>query len=258
MPSAHGKFVWYELLTLNTAAAEAFYRSVIGWGVQDAGVPGMSYTLFKAGETSAGGMMALTEDACAAGAKPGWMGYVAVDDADASAAQAVKEGGKVHYGPDDIPGVGRFAVICDPQGATLALFKPAAEAGSQTVPRGTPGHGGWHELLAADSEEAFAFYAKLFGWKKAESIDMGAMGAYQIFSAGGENIGGMRRKPDTVPAPFWLYYFNVDEIGAAAARVKAHGGEDISGGPHQVPGGSWILHCRDPQGAMFALVGPRT
>jgi uncharacterized protein len=248
-------------MTTDTAGAGAFYRDVIGWDAQDAGMRGMSYTLFKAGETSVGGMMALPQDACAGGARPGWIGYVAVDDVDASAAQAKKDGGNIYHGPDDIPGVGRFAIIADPQGATLALFKPsaqAAEAKGSAAAQHTPGHGGWHELAAADREAAFAFYAKLFGWKKAEAMDMGPMGIYQIFSTGSEPMsGGMMTKPDALPAPCWLYYFNVAGIDATAERVKASGGE-ITNGPHQVPGGDWIVHCRDPQGAMFALVGPRT
>jgi predicted enzyme related to lactoylglutathione lyase len=60
-------------------------------------------------------------------------------------------------------------------------------------------------------------------------------------------------KPDTIPSPFWGYYFNVSAIDAAAERVKAAGGA-IMMGPHEVPGGQWILQCTDPQGACFALV----
>jgi uncharacterized protein len=63
----------------------------------------------------------------------------------------------------------------------------------------------------------------------------------------------MMGKPPQVPAPCWLYYFNVDGIDAAAARVQAGGGT-ILNGPHQVPGGSWIVQCRDPQGGVFNLV----
>ena len=93
-------------------------------------------------------MLALPQTACAEGARPRWSSYVAVDDVDASASQAKKDGGNIHRAPDDIPGVGRFATISDPQGATLALFKPSAsaEAKGQPAAPGTPGHGGWHEL----------------------------------------------------------------------------------------------------------------
>jgi uncharacterized protein len=256
MSSSHGKFVWYELMTTDTAAAAAFYRGVVGWGTRDAGMPNMSYTILTVGEISVGGLMALPESACSAGARPSWTGYVAVDDVDASATKVTQAGGAIHRAPADIPGVGRFAIVSDPQGAVLALFKGSTEQQEQPPTPGTPGHAGWHELLAADREAAFGFYSKLFGWTKGEPLDMGPMGIYQLFARGSETIGGMMTKPKAVPAPFWLYYLNVEGINAARARVQAGGGQ-ILNGPHEVPGGSWIIQCLDPQGAMFALVGPR-
>ena len=117
---------------------------------------------------------------------------------------------------------------------------------------GKPGRVGWHELLADDWEKALAFYGELFDWRKANA-DAGPMGTYQLFSIGGQTIGGMFTKPPIVPVPFWLYYFNVPDIDAAAEHVKAGGGQIIEG-PAAVPG-SWILRCTDPQGAMFALMG---
>ena len=108
-------------------------------------------------------------------------------------------------------------------------------------------------MLAVDGEKAFGFYAELFGWTKAEAIDMGDMGRYQLFAAGGAPIGGMMTKPAAVPAPFWTYYFQVDGVGAAVERLKAGGGTVING-PMEVPGGSWIVQGLDPQGAMFSLV----
>lgn len=255
MSALHGKFVWYELMTSDAAAAETFYKDVIGWSAKDAGMPGMAYTLCSAGETPVAGMMALPESARTAGWRPGWMGHVGVADVDASAAQVKQMGGSVHREPTDIPGVGRFSVVADSQGAVISLFKGAGEPPAEQKPD-TQGHAGWRELLALDREAAFAFYSKLFGWTKAEAVDMGPMGVYQIFAHNGAAIGGMMTKPEPVPAPFWLYYFNVEEINAAIERVKAAGGQIING-PHQVPGGSWILQGLDPQGAMFALVAPK-
>ena len=80
-----------------------------------------------------------------------------------------------------------------------------------------------HELSAVDWEKAFAFYVELFGWHKVDA-DVGGLGTYLLFSAGGQTVGGMSTKPPTVPMPFWLYYFNVGDLDAAAARVKAGGG----------------------------------
>jgi uncharacterized protein len=115
---------------------------------------------------------------------------------------------------------------------------------------------GWHELHARDGAKAWAFYSGLFGWTKAEALDMGPMGVYQTFGTGGTTGGGMMTKMPDAPAPFWLYYFNVAAIDAAMARVMKGGGKVLMG-PHQVPTGQWILQCTDPQGAMFALVAPK-
>jgi uncharacterized protein len=220
-------------------------------------MPGMAYTLFTVGETHVSGLMDLPEDARKRSAPPSWLGYVAVDDVDATAEHAKRLGGAVHVPPRDIPNVGRFSIIADPQGATLGLLFRSSNPGQDHPPElGSAGRAGWNELLATNWETAFAFYGELFGWRKAEAVPIGERGVYQLFSAGGLPIGGMFTKPPMVPVPFWLYYFNVSDIDAAAARVTASGGQ-ILNGPMEVPGGSWIVQCRDPQGAMFALVGAR-
>jgi predicted enzyme related to lactoylglutathione lyase len=256
MSDPHGNFVWYELMTSDTDAAEAFYKTVNGWTAQDSGMPGPKYTILAAGGVGIGGLMAVPEEARQMGAGPAWLGYVNVEDVDASAEDVKDAGGAVHRAPDDIPGVGRFAVVADPQGAVFMLFKNAGGPARPKVAPGTPGHVGWHELHATDREAAFEFYADVFDWTKGEAHDMGPMGVYQLFSTGEVPDGGMITRMEGTPGPFWLYYFNVDAIDAAVGRVKGAGGV-VMNGPHQVPGGSWIAQCTDPQGAMFALVGPR-
>ena len=158
-------------MTNDTKAAEAFYRNVIGWNAKDSGMPGMSYTIWSAGEAPVGGLMEVPKEARDAGARPGWIGYVEVDNVDASAAKAKQDGGVIHRAADDIPGVGRFAVIADPGGATLCLFKGTGEPQMPTPAPGTPGTVGWRELYAADLGAAVAFYAKLLGWTKADAMD---------------------------------------------------------------------------------------
>ncbi|MGE0748746.1 MAG: VOC family protein [Rhodospirillales bacterium] len=258
MPDTHGQFVWYELMTTDTAAGGAFYGAVVGWDRMPAGIPGMDYTMFAAGGVPTAGLMTLPDDLRAAGAPPGWIGYVAVDDVDAAAAKAVGLGGAVHHAPADLPGVGRFAAIADPQGAALVLFKASSMPQTPAPPRGTPGHVAWRELFAADWPQAAEFYGAMFGWTKADAIDIGEMGTYQLFAAaaGAEPVGGMFNKPAMVPACFWLYYICVADFDAAVGRVTAGGGTVVNG-PMEVPGGDWIVQCFDPQGAMFALVGKR-
>jgi uncharacterized protein len=255
MVNFHGRFVWYELMTTDVETARAFYASVVGWGTRNASMPGLPYSLFTSGDSPVAGLMNLPEDARRTGVTPLWIGYVGVDDVGAAVDRIKQLGGAVYVPPTNVPNISRFSVVADPQMATLALVKGLKPGQAQSAAPGAPGRVGWHELLAADWEKAFAFYAELFGWQKAESHS-GVMGAYQGFSAGGETIGGMFTKPATLPLPFWLYYFNVDDLEAAAKRVEAGGGQ-ILYGPTAVPGGALIVHCTDPQGAIFALLDRR-
>jgi predicted enzyme related to lactoylglutathione lyase len=252
-----GQFVWYELLTTEPQAADAFYRGVLGWDSAGTDTPGKDYTILSMQGVPVGGLMELPGAALAAGARPGWMGYVAVDDVDAYVRRFVQAGGSEHHAAEDIPGVGRFAVVADPQGAPLVLFRGSSPEGPPRVPIGTPGHVGWHELYALRRDEAFAFYAGMFGWSHVGAVDMGAAGDYLLFATeAGHAVGGIMDKPAIVPGACWLFYFNVDDIQAAVARVHANAGQIING-PHQVPGGPWIVHGVDAQGAIFCLVAPK-
>ena len=159
-------------------------------------------------------------------------------------------------GPDDIPDVGRFAMVADPGGAPFYVHDAAAARGRAAAgsTRQTPGLVSWHELYSSLGDKAaFDFYSGQFGWETMHEMDMGPMGTYRIFGADGVQMGGMMNKPDNMPASAWGFYVNVDGIDAAVERVKANGGQVLMG-PHEVPGGSWIVQAVDPQGANFALV----
>ncbi|HXW70122.1 MAG TPA: VOC family protein [Methylocella sp.] len=251
-----GRFVWYDVMTTNVEAAEIFYCGVLGWDAKDSGMIDRKYSLFSAGPAIVAGLMPIPKEGAARGLQPAWSGYIAVDDADIYAERVKAAGGTIHRPPEDIPGVGRFSVAADPHGAVFILFEPASDEPRPLAPAGTPGHLGWHELHAGNLEDAFAFYSGLFGWTKSDAIDMGPMGTYQLFAIHGSQAGGMMTKSPQTPAPFWLYYFNVDTVEAAMARATDGGGQIIHG-PMQVPGGRWIAHCLDPQGAIFAVVGPK-
>lgn len=257
MGPTHGHFVWYELMTTDMAAATRFYGEVVGWKARDAGMPGMAYTLLASGSDDIAGLMDLPQSARDMGAPPSWIGHVWVDDVDLGAASFAAGGGQVYRAPEDIPGIGRFAIVADPQGAVLALFKGEGDMPPRD-PTPRPGLVPWHELLAEDREAAFAFYAGQFGWRKDTGIDMGPLGTYQMFgyAGGGEAIGGMMTRPPGVPASFWMFYFSCDDITSAQARVTSSGGQIING-PMEVPGGMHIFQALDPQGAVFAMVGPK-
>jgi len=244
-----GRFIWFDLMTTDPAKAVEFYTSVVGWGTTqwEGSAP---YTMWTSASVPIGGVMQLPPEA---GAPPHWLAYISSSDVDATAQQAESLGGKVLVAPNDVPTVGRFAVLSDPQGAVFIIAKGLAAGPMPQLPVGAPGTIGWRELFASDWEKDFIFYQKLFGWTKAEAHDMGEQGIYQLFAAGDAAIGGMMNRPAAMPQSWWNYYINVDGIDAARTRLEKAGGKVVMG-PMEVPGGQWIVQAQDPQGGFFALV----
>lgn len=248
-----GDFVWYELCTPDPGAAAGFYAKVIGWQTKSADLPDIDYTLISVNDRPLGSIMSLPPEQMPP--RPVWLGYVAADDVDAATKRVETAGGAVRLPPQDIPSVGRFAVVADPQGAVFILFKSTGEP-LPPINVMQPGSIGWHELHAADWEKAWEFYGTMFGWEKDRAFDMGGMGQYQLFKTGSKDpVGGMLSDTD-VPHPYWLFYFAVEDIDAAQNRVTENGGNVLSG-PMEVPGGAWVITAQDPQSGLFALVGMR-
>ncbi len=248
-----GQFCWVELLTSDVEAAEAFYCDVIGWTCAPVGAADREYRFFSFEGRGAGGLMQLPEEAKAHGAPPNWFGYISSGDVDADVEKIVAAGGRLFRPAETIPDMGRFAVLADPQGAAFALWQDLSAREHEPVAPMAVGHVGWRELFTDDVERAFAFYAEHFGWTKGDALDMGPMGVYQLFATGGMPVGGMMRRPDQMPQPFWNYYHTVPALDAAIAKVEKGGGRIVHG-PQEVPGGAWIVQAFDPQGAFFSLV----
>jgi predicted enzyme related to lactoylglutathione lyase len=243
-----GRFVWFDLMTTDPAAAPAFYSRVTGWGTAAFPAP-TPYTMWTSDGAPVGGLMKLPPDAAS---PPHWLAYVSTPDVDRTVQQAVDLGARTLVAGTDIPTVGRFAVLADPHGAAFAVFTAAVAA---------PGHEGesqlrefsWHELATHDYPAAFRFYERLFGWEKSTAMDMGEAGMYQMFSRNGVMLGGMFNASPQMPAPpGWLHYVLVDDVNRAVDAVTSGGGQVLNG-PMEVPGGDWIAQCTDPQGAMFAV-----
>src|SRR5688572_32257809 len=256
-----GRFIWYELMTTDQDAAIAFYEKVVGWKATDQQMSdshGARYMILNAGDRGVGGILQLNQAMLDGGARPGWLGYIHVSDTDVAAKSIAQAGGAVHLGPQDIPDVGRFAMVADPGEAAFYIMTPTPrdDAPPPAEPM-TPGHVGWHELYAGNGEKAaFDFYSGQFGWEQMDEMDMGPMGKYRIFGLDGIQLGGIMDKPKDMPASSWTYYFVVGDIDAAVERVNAAGGT-VREGPMEVPGSAWIIQGTDPQGASFALVGFR-
>jgi predicted enzyme related to lactoylglutathione lyase len=255
MDTNHGRFVWYELLTSDVNAALAFYPRVVPWTTQP--WEDGSYTMWVSGQGPLGGATTLPDMAKEMGAPPFWQGSIKVTSVDDTIAQVKQLGGQVLI-TEDVPKVGRLAVIADPQGAVISVFTPIGDMPPHDITR--PGEISWHELYTTDHEAAFAFYHQIAGWERLGEIDMGPMGKYLLWGRGGKQLGGMMTMPPGMKAPdgrqvppSWMYYVTIDDLDGALERAKAAGARVLNG-PMEVPGGQRIVQLMDPQGAAFALV----
>jgi uncharacterized protein len=240
-------------MTTDTDAAAAFYSKVVPWKTQDSGMP--SYTLWMAGKTQVGGLTGLSADGADSGTPPHWIVYVATPDVDGTVAEAQRLGGKVLKGATDIPNMGRYAVLTDPQGATFAVYSPPGSPPDGAGLSGGPGEFTWHELATTDYAAAMSFYSELFGWEKGPEHDMGQMGVYQLIVHGGAQVGGIYNLQGSSTPAHWLSYVRVPDCTKATNAAKAGGGRVLNG-PMEVPGGHWITMMEDPQGGAFAVIEP--
>jgi len=249
MSAKLGQFIWQELMTTDVAAAKAFYGQLLGWGVENS--PQMAYSLWTASGQVVAGLMALPDEVRAMGVPPHWMGYVYVKDVDEVVRKVEALGGKVFVRGKDVPGVGRFAVLGDPQGAGFSVLAPAEGSQGADGPRLF----GWADLSTTDWEAAWKFYEEVFGWKATRSMEMGPeLGTYFMFGLDSEkSMGGMSNASKQAGAPaYWVHYIEVKDCDATTKRVPELGGQVLYG-PADIPGGGRMAHCRDPQGADFAL-----
>jgi predicted enzyme related to lactoylglutathione lyase len=212
-----GQFVWRDLFTTDVAASQRFYAEVFGWKLDTVSYPGGDdhYAMLQVGEQTIGGLMKVPMP----GMPPFWTPYVSVDDVDAAAARVLAAGGKVMHGPEDVPNVGRYVLVRDPQGAAIHAWRHIEGDGER---REKPGVGEfcWEHLNTTDPAKAAAFYAAVFGW----TIEPSVLDARIVeYAAGSVQVASSMQAPPEVPA-HWLSYVVVDTLAATFARVKQHGG----------------------------------
>jgi predicted enzyme related to lactoylglutathione lyase len=239
-------------MTADRQASLDFYTRLFGWTTSEWDMGATKYTMLRAGSRDIGGVVQVRFDPPVASHR---LAYVLVDDVDRAAECAEAAGGSISFAPTDIPSIGRFAVLRDPQGARIAAFESASE--DQLQPDGSPQPGTftWNELLTTDPEAAGRCYASLFGWDM-RSLDMGAAGTYYIFSSGGKDVAGMLQMPAGAEAtPFWLGYVTVDDVDQSTARLQELGGV-VHVQPSDIPNVGRFAVTADPHGATVAMFKP--
>lgn len=247
-----GVFNWIDLTTTDVAGAKAFYGGLFGWAADDMPTGGgPDYTMFKIDGHAVAGATPMSDDMQQMGAPPVWVSYVKYDDIDGAAARAAEAGGVVFMPPMDVLDSGRMTLIQDPTGAAFGIWSPRAFAGAALVNQ--PNTLAWNELQTRDLPAARAFYEHVFGWT---GIEMDDGSGYVTFAAGDRTQCGslpMNEMWDASVPANWAVYFMVEDVDAAAARVRELGGQ-VMVGPHQAGEMGRFIVVRDPQGAVFTAM----
>jgi predicted enzyme related to lactoylglutathione lyase len=249
---------WIDHSSDDPASAAAFYGRLFGWDTEDLmppDAPGRYFAARMRGRDVAG-----IGSQPAEGTPPVWNTYIAVDDADASAARAARAGGSVLSEPFDVMDAGRMAVLADPAGAVFSVWQAGNHRGAGLVDE--PGTLAWNELTTRDVQSSERFYNELFGWRPAE-MSFG-LGQYVTWHLPGDEppdpernaIGGMMpmvgdQWPDDLSS-HWMTYFDVQDTDATASRARELGAT-VTVPPFDTPAGR-IAVIADPLGATFSVI----
>ncbi|WP_314245067.1 VOC family protein [Streptomyces sp. DSM 40907] len=256
---APGSPCWLDLGVPDVPAAAAFYGTVLGWDYESMGEgeEGEGGMFRKDGKVVAG-LGKLTEE----GARPAWMIYHSVTDADATTQAVERLGGTVRVAPRDLDEWGRMAQYSDPLGGQFAVWQPGRSAGVELVD--APGSLCWTELYTSDAAAAKEFYGGVFGWQFSDMALPGGGGAYALITPAGlpeERMhGGLMELPAEHLAlahgrPYWHPVFAVADCDAAVAEVTGNGGS-VQMGPEDAEGVGRLAVCLDPSNADFVVLTP--
>lgn len=242
-------FVWHDLMSTNPEVAEPFHTQLFGFEAD--AMEMMDYHVLKAGGAGFGGIMKWDRE----GIPSHWIGHILVGSVDETGARATELGGQVVDGPRDLPNIGRFSVIMDPQGAAFVIFEKAHAdmPMNEAVPMEAEGKVLWNELMTTDVDGAVAFYTGLFGWGT-QVTDVGT-GPYTMGTLNGVPIVGIFEKPADVPVSSWAPYFHVADIDGALAKAGELGGQ-VMMPVMEVPTVGKLAWIADPTGAATAIMQP--
>ncbi len=260
--SATGSFIWYELMTSDATAAAKFYGMVVGWEIADHADPqsGMDYRMIGRGDGGYnGGVLALTADMVEHGARPTWLGYLHVADVDGAVKAIVADGGRLLMPRKDLP-VGAIAMVADPMGTPFYVMAPIPPRESPTR-RATFLMSPPRSTCAGTNSRALTSRAQSGSMRSTSASNSRtacrwARWAVMTSSITAAYASAIMQKAPQNPNAAWLFYFGVQSVTAAKAAIEKGGGK-VMNGPHQVPGGDWVVIAVDPQGAVFGVVGPQ-
>ena len=242
-----GQIIWHELHTSDPKRAFAFYSELFGWKTREMDMgPAGKYTLFSVSDKDVAGGMQLD---ARSGAPSNWLPYFETPNVDADIAKAEKLGAKVVVPGMDIPNIGRFAVIADPQGAVVAVMTSADQ--SWKAPDVKPGYFCWDEVMAKDAKKEVDFYTQIFDWK-CDPMDMGPMGTYYVFKLGEKSAAGCMAPQDPNQPSAWMCHVAVENVDTSTERAERLGATVVVP-PSDIPNIGRFSVFSDPTGAVLCL-----
>ncbi|MEU0538901.1 VOC family protein [Nocardia sp. NPDC005978] len=246
---------WIDVSTPDIEAAAAFYTGLLGWTFAPGGAEFGGYSQFLVDGKSIGGAMQVTADQ----GEPGWTVYFQSPDTDTTAKAVAANGGSVLAQPMDVGSLGRMAVYADPAGVAFASWQPGDMGGLEAVT--TPGSLSWLELYTGDTTGAQPFYNAVFGHDfTAVEMPEGA-GEYTTVNPADQGPDGMFAgivplDSDPVEAatgPYWLAYFEVEDVDAVVAKALELGGA-VRSPAVTMAGAGRFAKLSDPFGARFGVI----
>ncbi len=242
-----GKFVWRDLVTENPDAVKPFYAALFGWQFEEGRALGAPYTLVKSGGQYIAGI-SKTRRAKPEQAVSQWLSFMSVADVDRAVEQTRTAGGSLVAGPQDLPNIGRGAVVLDPDGAPLGLLRSRigdpADTAEPAMNRFL-----WTEHLSRNPQASADFYASLAGFE-VRKMDFGGR-SYWVLVHGRERA-ALLRNPTGVDQPIWLASVRVADPAASAERAAQLGGRVLQAPRADLRNGTLAL-IADPSGAVLAL-----
>ena len=253
----HGKLVWYELVSSDPARSKAFHAELLGWTIEGQETAGMKYELAKAG----GKDVATIRQSDDKKTKSHWVPFVSVPDVDAAVATVEQNKGKVVKAAMDVPDIGRYALVSDPNGSRFAVFK-SVKSDDPDTDQAKQGEFVWAENLTRNKKaqaSALAFYPAAVGYS-ASSMDVGEgkkKSKYDMLSmTSGDKpkhrAGVVPAKPASLGG-HWLPWVSVDDVDGTVGKVKALKGKVVTK-PHDIPGVGRAAVVTDPTGAPLGLL----
>jgi len=242
-----GKFIWFDLATVDIASQKKFYGDVFGWTYQPISQADSQYTIIKNGERNIAGMFQIKPPADAkAGAL--WISLMSVTDPDTAVAVTKKQGGSVQTPTTSLARRGTYALLRDPEGALFGVLK--SDSGDPLDHDIQPGEFMWVDLFASDVQRAAKFYQQLAGY---DVVSDDNHVHHEFLRSSGKYRAGIVPRPEQANHSGWLPYIKVTDVAATLQKVTDAGGHIMVEPDDSLLNGNLAIFA-DPDGGIVGIV----